>query len=518
VSNSTVGTAVGGDALSQGRKQEPEPALFIPTNEVYGHIPKNHFYEQLGRLLDLSFVYELTRPLYAEKMGRPSLDPVIFFKCMLVGFFENIVYDTELEFRIADSLLLRKFLGYSLDERTPDESTLRKTRQKMPEEAFRAVFDYVLDICSRDGLLKGRAIGTDSTLVDANASMDSLVHKELGCSYDEYVLAIRRQDDADATRDEAARADKDRQGKASNRDWESSTDPEARIMQHSDGHTHLSYKVDATVDLETGVIVSAGAEFGDVSDQSDYLERVDEAACALEDRGLSPVVVVADKGHHSGENLAGIEERGLVPLVSSPNQNRGKAGFERGDFTYDEQTDTLTCPAGQVLIRLARRDQKGRHYKARGTACQGCPNFGVCTTAKRGRAVMISVYEEQVQANRQRVHSPGARPLLQIRRQRGEAPFSYFKMFGGLRRFAARGLAYATKKTLIAALGWNLLLLVKALMQGTPVFDLVLRLIWLIQALWRRLANINTREQESLAPRSPLLATSVPKAALSGGC
>ena len=145
--------------MSQGRKEKPGPALFVAAGELYAHIPKKHFYEQLDALLDLSFVYELTRPLYAEKMGRPSLDPVIFFKCMLIGFFENIIYDTELEFRIADSLMFRRFLGYCLDERTPDESTLRKTRQRMPEEAFRAVFDYVLDVCQERGGAQGSCSG-----------------------------------------------------------------------------------------------------------------------------------------------------------------------------------------------------------------------------------------------------------------------------------------------------------------------------------------------------------------------
>ena len=293
--------------MSQGRKEMPEATLFIPTGEVYAHIPKKHFYEQLDRLLDLSFVYELTKPLYADRVGRPSLDPAVFFKCMLVGFFENIIYDTELEFRLADSLLLRRFLGYSLTERTPDESTLRKTRQKMPEEAFRAVFDRALDICQEHGLLKGRAIGTDSTLVDANASMDSLHHKELGCDYEEFMLALRRQDAPDATKGEAIQADRDREGKAGNSDWESATDPDARVMQHADGHTHLSYKIDTAVDLETGVVVNVGADHANLSDQSDFLSKVDEADGALAERGLSLEAVVADKGHHSGENLRGIE-------------------------------------------------------------------------------------------------------------------------------------------------------------------------------------------------------------------
>ena len=114
----------------------------------------------------------------------------------------------------------------------------------MPQEVFRAVFDRVLDMCQEQGLLKGRAIGTDSTLVDASASMDSLAHKELGCTYEEYMLALRRQDAPDASKGEAIQADRDREGKAGNADWASTTDRDARVMQHADGHTHLSYKVD----------------------------------------------------------------------------------------------------------------------------------------------------------------------------------------------------------------------------------------------------------------------------------
>ena len=509
--------------MSQGRKAKPEAALFVPACEVHAHTAKSHFYEQLDEVLDLSFVYELTRPLYAEKMGRPSLDPVIFFKCMAIGFFENIIHDTELEFRIADSLTFREFLGYELDERTPDESTLRKTRQRMPVEVFNAVFGYVLDVCCEHSLLRGRAMGTDSSLVDANASMDSLRHKELGCSYEEYMLALRRQDEPDATREEAAQHDKCRTGKASNSDWESATDPQSRVMQHADGHTHLSYKVDASVDLETGVIVAAGADLANVSDQSDCLERVDEAKSALQERGLVPVAIVADKGHHCGENLVGIEERGLIPLISSPNQNRGAPGFRREDFRYDAESDTLTCPVGQTLTRLSKKDKIARHYKAKGSVCRSCPHFGICTQSRNGRAVSISVYEDAVRANRERVHSEEARPLMQIRRQRGEAPFGYFKQFGGLRRFAGRGLEYAVKKTLIAALGWNLLILVKALMRNfAPTGPVVPALVQLILGLWigiqRMLARNRTRDRCLNARSRAGLTISVWKAALSGGC
>jgi transposase len=515
--------------MSQGHKQPPEPALFIEAIALYRHIPQGHFYERLAQVLDLSFVYRLTAPLYAARLGRPSLDPVVFFKCMLVGFFENIVADTQLEYRIADSLTLRRFLGYSLEERTPDESTLRKTRQRMPEEAFREVFSRVLDQCQAAGLLKGRAVGTDSTLVDANASMDSLRHKTLGCTYEEYIVALRRQDQPTATREEAAAQDRKRgHGKASNQEWESPTDPEARVMQHADGHTHLSYRVDTTVDLETGVIVTAGAEWANVSDQSDFLLRVDEAEETLAERGLTLQAVVADKGHHSGENLAGLEERRLVGLISSPNTSRGEPGFRREDFTYDAERDLFVCPTGVALRRRQMPEGAARQYQARGRDCRACPHFGVCTKSKTGRSVSVPVHEELIQANRERVRTPEWRPLLQIRRQRGEGPFGYFKQFGGLRRFMGRGLEYAAKKTLIAAVGWSLL---RLLAHGVAKSALLLAVSLLVGAIgalrvascrlhqrFCRMGRCQRRRRVRWNAAEILLPALSPMAPLSGAC
>ena len=513
--------------MSQGHKQPPEPTLFIEATDLYRHIPQGHFYERLAQVLDLSFVYELTRPLYAPKLGRPSLDPVVFFKCMLAGFFENVVYDTELEYRIADSLTLRQFLGYSLEERTPDESTLRKTRRSMPEEVFHAVFARVLDQCQVAGLLKGRVVGTDSTQIDANASMESLRHKTLGCTYEEYILALRRQDQPEATPAEAKAGDRNRSGKASNQEWESCTDPEARVMQHADGHTHLSFRVDTAVDLETGVIVVAGAEYAPVSDQADFLGRVDEAEVTLAERGLALQAVVADKGHHSGENLAGLEERELVGLISSPNSTRGQPGFRREDFSYEAERDLFVCPAGVLLRRRQLPEGAARQYQARGSDCRGCPHFGICTKSKTGRSLSVPVHEALIQANRVRVRDPELRPLLQIRRQRGEGPFGYFKQFGGLRRFGGRGLEYAQKKTLLASAGWNLL---RLLAHGTAhaAAGLITRRfrsrsafltrLWRLQErFWRREPRVRGREGDRVT-RALITQGCCQIVPLSGGC
>ena len=185
-----------------------------------------------------------------------------------------------------------------------------------------------------------------------------------------------------------------------------------------------------------------------------------------------------------------MQERSCVALISSPKTSRGKPGFRREDFKYYEDRDELICPAGQVLTRRSRKDSTSRYYGAKAKACQSCIHFGVCTESKNGRSVSVSMYEDLILANRERVHSECARPLMQIRRQRGEAPFGYFTMFGGLRRFAGRGLAYATKKTLIAAAGWNLLLLVKKVMRDKTLNAPISSLIRLVLGLWNCLQGL----------------------------
>lgn len=504
--------------MSQGRKDPPEPCLFVYANEdeLYRHIPKDHFYERLDELLDLEFVRELTAPLYAERMGRPSLDPVVFFKAMLVGFFENILYDTELAFRIADSFLFRRFLGYAPGERTPDESTLRKTRQKMPEEVFGLVFAHVLRQCEERGLVRGRALGSDSTMVDANASLDSLTHRELGCTYEQYMLAMGRQDKPEASVGEAKAADRKRPGKGNNQVWRSPTDPDARVMVHADKHTALSYRIDATVDLETGVIVAAGVSPAGQTDHETCLQRVDEAVENVTELGLAPTIWVADKGHHSAENLAGIEERGLIPLVSAPRRPTGPPGFQREDFVSDAASDAFTCPAGECLRWVGFRGER-RRYRVPGKVCRGCPHFGTCTKNKRGREILVSPDEPLVRANWERVHSEAARPLLMIRRQRGERPFGYFKQFGGMARMSGRGLPYAEKKTLLAATGWNLLLMVKQAIRearaGLP--RLQAAAIRRLRAWHRRAVRVVATAWVGCRLERRYR---VPKATLSGGC
>lgn len=451
----------------QGRKPPADSPLFI-YGDPYAKLPRSAFYAALDRHLDLHWVREATTGLYADGIGRPSLDPVVFVKLMLVAYFENLPGDSELAFRIADSLTVRRFLGYGLDEDTPERTTILKTRQRWPVEVFEAIFMRVLEQLKEADLVKGEHLATDTVLINANASMDNLRHRELGCTYGQFVKALYAQDGQPASASKIAAKDAQRPGKASNADWVSATDPDAAIAVHPDGHTALSYRLDATVDLETGAIVQIGAAPGNVRDSVDLSQRVEEAQDNLAQLELQPAVLTADRGHHSAENLVEVEAAGVTPIIRQ-RAAAGKAGFRSEDFSYDAAADEYRCPAGQ---RLTRRDSEpageSTRYRAAGKACRSCEHFGHCTKSVQGRVVRRSLHQAELERNRERVRSAEGKELLGKHRQRAEGPWSYAKLYGGLARISLRGLTNAIKKALLQGIGWNLMKLIARLTGLAP--------------------------------------------------
>ena len=254
--------------MAMGKRRQRQEALFIMADGL----PKSAghpFYQRLNWLLaeaDFDRWIEKRCQRYyeqEEKRGQPSIPPGVYFRMLLVGYFEGIDSQRGIAWRCADSLSLRQFLGIPLAETTPDPKTLSNTRRRLPEEVFDEVFQFVLRIAAEKKLLSGKAVGVDSTLLEANAAMKSIVRRDTGEDWKEYVLRLMREEgaiepDHEPSDEEIRRFDKKRKNKrVSNDEWVSPSDPESRITQMKDGRTHLAYKAEHVVDLKSDVILAA---------------------------------------------------------------------------------------------------------------------------------------------------------------------------------------------------------------------------------------------------------------------
>jgi transposase len=397
------------------RRGERQETLFVATDRL----PKtagHPFYQRLnGLLAEAGFddwVEGRCRQYYEtdERRGRPSIAPGVYFRMLLVGYFEGIDSQRGIAWRCADSLGLRQFLGLALDEASPDHSTLTNTRKRLPPEVFEEVFQFVLSIAAVKGLLTGRTVGVDSTTLEANAAMKSIVRKDTGEDWRAYVVRLMREggvieEGREPTDEEVRRFDKGRKDKrVSNDDWRSSTDPASRIAKLKDGRTHLAYKAEHVVDLETDLVLAAEvhpATRADVDTLADSVmqaqvnvnaasERVGRAAVAIEE-------VAADKGYHSARALELADALGLRTYIPEP-----------------------------------KRARKSRW-------------------ADKPEAFRIAVLN-----NRRRTRRDKSRKLQRLRSERVERSFAHVCDSGGARRSWLRGLADVAKRHLIAVAAHNL--------------------------------------------------------------
>ena len=224
------------------REQDDQGSFWIPTTAL--PVSAAHpFYEQVNRILDGQgfdgFVEDLCRKFYADKMGRPSLAPAIYFRLMPIGYLEGIDSERGIAWRVADSLGLRRFLGYLLTDETPDHSTLSRNRRLIDMETHEAVFTWVLKVLAQEGLLKAKTIGIDATTLEANAAMRSIVRRDSGESYQEFLTRLAKESGIETpTREDLVKLDKTRKNKASNDDWQNPNEPDAKITKMKDGRTH----------------------------------------------------------------------------------------------------------------------------------------------------------------------------------------------------------------------------------------------------------------------------------------
>jgi transposase len=355
----------------KGRERQEEIWYRSELAEAPGHPFYRKLEEKLKEFGFDALCEEECKRYYAEGVGRPSLAPGVYFRLMLIGFFEGLDSERGIAWRVADSLSLREFLGYGIDENTPDHVTISRTRRLLDPGTHHKIFEWALEKLGQAGLVKGKTMGVDSTTLEANAAMKSIVRRDTGDSYMGYLKKVAEAEGIPAP-DKAAllRMDRKRKKKTSNEDWTSPADAEAEITKLKDGRTALAYKVEQAVDMDTGAIVAVTTHGGAAGDAETVAETLCEAGLAVAElievkdaSGQYPVnregiaEVVADKGYHSNQSMVEIQELGLRSYVAEP--DRGRRNWQG----KPEQRDAVYANRRRVRGERGKRLQAQRGEK-----------------------------------------------------------------------------------------------------------------------------------------------------------
>jgi transposase len=399
------------------RKSEQAPMWVASTNLPVS--PGHPFYARLNTILDEAgfdrFAEEQCRQFYAPVMGRPSLPPGRYFRLLLVGYFEGLDSERGIAWRAADSLAVRNFVGLGLDTGAPDHSTISRTRRLIALETHRAVFTWVQERLVGAGLLKGRTVAIDATTLEANAAMRSIVRRDTGETYQEFLTRLAAESGIKTpTREALARLDRRRKKRTSNDDWKNPFDPDAKITKMKDGRTHLAHKAEHAIDLDSGAMVAVTVQGANVGDTTSLVETAIAAAEQVEaahaERAAPAAVteLIADKGYHSNQTLIDLHAVGVRSYIAEPDRGR-------------------------------------RHW----------------TNAPEAQRAVYS--------NRRRVRGVRGKRLLRCRGEYVERSFAHVYDTGGMRRTHLRGHRNILKRLLIHASGFNLGILMRQVFgRGTP--------------------------------------------------
>ena len=350
------------------RRREEQGAFWIAASELPQSC-SHPFYQQVNKILEAEgfdrFVEKQCRRFYAGQVGRPSLPPAVYFRMLLIGYFEGIDSERGIAWRVGDSLGLRRFLGYGLTAQTGDHSTISRNRRLIDVETHQEVFNWVLQVLAKWKLLDGKTTGIDATTLEANAALRSIVRRDTKENYEEFLTRLAKASGMETpTREDLARLDKNRKNKGSNEDWEHPHDPDAKIAKMKDGRTHLAHKAEHAVDMQTGAVVAVTlqpADRGDTTSIEQTLQQVDQNLVAvMEDdkacKELSEQVlreVVADKGYHSNAVLKDQREREIRTYISEP---------KRGRRDWEDKTEEREAVYGN---RRRIRGERGKRLMRR---------------------------------------------------------------------------------------------------------------------------------------------------------
>jgi transposase len=352
------------------RKSHQQQPLFIAAADL-ARSPAHPFYAKLNEVLAGwkfdEFVEGHCAKFYAEKIGHPSLEPGKYFRLLLIGYFEGIDSERGIAWRCSDSLSLRSFVGYALDEKSTEHSTISRTRRLIDLETHKEVFQWVLKVLADYDLVSGKTVGIDATTLEANAAMRSIVRKDTKQNYQQFLTELAKASGIETpTREDLVKLDRKRKNKASNDDWENPNDPDAKITKMKDGSTHLAHKAEHAVDMESGAVLAVTLQAADLGDTATIIQTVIAATENLrevsDDTRVADKIdenlmseAVADKGYHSNGAMTDLEEMEIRSYVSEP--NRGRRDWSGGKASASDE------PHAQDAVYANRRRIRGARGK-----------------------------------------------------------------------------------------------------------------------------------------------------------
>jgi transposase len=442
----------------QGKKDYQEK-LFIRF-QLSDYVPADNFYRRLKGILDLKFVYDTTAKYYGTE-GQKSIDPVVFFKLMLVGYLENLNSDRRIVATSRMRMDILYFIGYDLDEELPWHSTLSRTRQLYGEEEFTAIFKQVLKKCIDKGLVSGKRQAIDSVFVKSNAAISSLVEREImddatayGKQLDDHDDEVPDQDTTDENTMPKPRKNAKVDKKANSKRY-SPSDPDARLSVKPGKTTRLNYSAHASVDTQNHVITHIQAFHADKGDASCLPEILTHVAGNLRDNGLKIEEVLADTGYSGEAALLALDEqhiKGYIPNAPGYKQNRE-------GFIYDAKSDSYKCPNGKYLtFRHLRKKGDNTHkvYKTMVIDCRACPLKATCANSVGYKALEDSVSKHLYDQMHYRMRTNKGIKMRRLRSSTVEPVLGTLINFTAMRQVYTKGISLANKCMIMAAVAYNL--------------------------------------------------------------
>lgn len=490
----------------QGRKDiQPKMMYQVSIDDL---VPIDNFYRQLGQALDLSFLYKETASYYGSE-GQDSIDPVVFFKICLVGYLNNINSDRRLISFCSNCFDVRWYIKYDIDEALPWHSTISRTRQLYGEEIFLSLFQKVLSLCVEKGMVRGKRQAIDSAYVKANASMDSLLEKEImddveqysielneGSDYkiiphtegnspkDKGVLTVKRQKQKEVEQhhDWKKEAYKDMPGKGksdagradefgniirpkylSNHTHTNPTDPDSRISVKPGKARQMNYYAQVAVDDSNHVITAAGADFADKRDSECLPHILAQNINNLKQNEITPEQILADTGYSSGEALAYCAANKIDAYIP----NHGQYKYNREGFVYNEQLDQYECIRGNQAVLPYRKtvqdndNNSKKVYRSGNSKCKNCPLRSECIGKSDFKKIEHTIHKPHYDAMHEKLQTEYAKRIMKKRGSTVEPVLGTMLNFLNLKRVNTRGIKGANKHVMMSALTYNLKKLLK---------------------------------------------------------